>query len=101
METLADFRSAAAVVGGLLALVVAGIVVARLLRYRASRTPPAVTSEPPPGTSDAAYLDSSHIISGVTPVATERVAQSDGGAAPPGDTAAKPGGPDPGSGPRQ
>ena len=96
-----DFRSAAVVVGGLLALVVAGIVVARLLRYRASRTPPAVTSEPPPGTSDAEYLDSSHIISGVAPVVTERVAQGDGGTAAQGDTAAKPGGPDPGSGPRQ
>jgi hypothetical protein len=90
METFVEFRSAAVVVGGLLALVVVGIIVARLLRSRASRTPP-LTMEPPPGASDPAYLDSSHIIAGSPAEAAERMAQ--------GDVAAKPGGPGPG--PRQ
>jgi hypothetical protein len=118
MENLADFRTAAAIVGGLLALVVAGIVVARMLRSRASQAPPPEPAEPAAGASEAAYLDSSHIISGLpaaaaeaayldsshiiagsTPGAAERTAQGDGGIAAQGDASAKPGSADPG--PRQ
>ena len=51
METLVDFRSAAAVVGVLLALVVAGIVVARLLRSRASRMPLRAAADADAGTA--------------------------------------------------
>ena len=71
MENLADFRTAAVIVGGLLALVVAGIVVARMLRSRASQTPPPEPAEPAAGASDVAYLDSSHIISGSPAAAAE------------------------------
>lgn len=86
METLVDVRSAAAIVGVLLVLVVAGIVVARLLRARASRMPlpgppPMPTPEPPPAGSDAAYLDSSHIISGPLLGAAEGRSDVAGGAA--------------------
>ena len=116
MENLADFRSAAAIVGGLLALVVAGIVVARLLRSRASQAQPPAPAEPVPEASEAAYLDSSHIISGSPlaaaeaayldsshiiagpqPGAAERNSQGDGNAAAQGDIKSKPGGADPGS----
>ena len=115
MENLADFRTAAVIVGGLLALVVAGIVMARMLR---SRAPPPKRAEPAAGASEvayldsshiisgspaaaaeAAYLDSSHIIAGSTPGAAERTVQGDGGIPAQGDAKAKPGGADPG--PRQ
>ena len=97
METLADFRSAAAVVGGLLALVVAGIVVARLLRYRTSRTPPPMpTQQTSHVDSDAEYLDSSHIIAGPLPGAAEGRARVAGGVAAHGGDAGKPEGHDPG-----
>ena len=122
MENLADFRSAAAIVGGLLALVVAGIVVARLLRSRASQAQPPAPAEPvhpvhpvpeaseaayldsshiisgsPLAAAEAAYLDSSHIIAGPQPGAAERNSQGDGNAAAQGDIKSKPGGADPGS----
>ena len=116
MENLADFRSAAAIVGGLLALVVAGIVVARLLRSRASQAQPPATggtgcprrpkrrisirrtsSRAHRSRRRAAYLDSSHIIAGPQPGAAERTTQGDGDAAAQGDIKSKSGGADPGS----
>lgn len=116
MENLADFRTAAVIVGGLLALVVAGIVVARMLRSRASQMQPPEPAEPAAGASEAAYLDSSHIISGSPAAAAEaayldsshiiagsapgaagRTGQGDGSIAAQGDAKATPGGADPGS----
>ena len=61
MDLFADFRSVAAIVAVLVVLVAAGMVLARRLRSRASPPP---SADPAPDASDAAYLDSSHIISG-------------------------------------
>ena len=96
MQYLADFGSIAAIVGALLALVVTWIVVAWLIRARASRTPP---PEPWPVDASADYLDSSHIFRGPAPKGQERRAQGGEGGPPPGGDRARPGAPV--SGPRK
>ena len=96
MEIIPDFRSAAAIAGGALALVVVVIVVARLLRSRVSPKPMPMP-EASPVDSDAAYLDSSHIIDGPLSGATERDVEAYRAAAAQGGDPGKPGGPDAGS----
>jgi len=62
METLGDYRSAAIVVGVIIA-VAAGVLVA--LRLRSKRGSREAAAPPPSAAPSAAdYLDSSHIISG-------------------------------------
>ena len=64
MEHLADFRGLSALIGGLFALIVIGIVVARFLRRRGPRTPEASELPPdlPSAGGDPGFLDSSHIL---------------------------------------
>jgi hypothetical protein len=63
MDIVTDFRTLAVAVAGLIALVAAGIVVARRMRPPAPPPPPE-TVESAPDEADAEYLDSSHIFSG-------------------------------------
>jgi hypothetical protein len=80
MEHLADFRGLSALIGGVLALIVIGIVVARFLR---KQQPPAPESpaDLPLEDTDPGFLDSSHIFTRPMPGAKDRTPRSDGGAA--------------------
>jgi hypothetical protein len=64
MDIVTDFRTLAVAVAGLIALVAAGIVVARRMRPPAPPPPPAESVEHAPDETDAGYLDSSHIFTG-------------------------------------
>jgi len=59
MESSGNFGMSA-LIGGLLALIVIALIVVRIVWPRKPRTPP--PSPPLPQDTDAAFLDSSHII---------------------------------------
>ena len=54
-----------AIIGGVLALIVVALIIARIVRPRGPRPAPPRTTPLPPHT-DAAFLDSSHIIGNET-----------------------------------
>jgi hypothetical protein len=77
MEHLTDFRGLSALIGGLLALIVIGIVVVRFLRKREPRAPlePDMPDVPGEG-NDPAFLDSSHILNRPMPGAKDRAGRA-------------------------
>ncbi len=79
MDHLTDFRGLFAVIGGVLALVAIVIIVARLMRSRRPPEPPTTAIAPSPGDS-AAFLDSSHVISGPVLSGGEPLVRGDDGA---------------------